>query len=359
MPYTAPSLNDIVENTGQNIMARLFGAARTAPLRSVVRGLAAAFAGGIYGAYGYINYLLRQSLPDTAESEYLERWAAIFGVTRDAGSQATGTIEISGTPATVAPAGTEWQRSDGYIFTLDADATIGGGGTVSAAVTSEAYEEAANTATAETLSIVSPIAGVDSDATVESPGLTGGADEETDERLQQRLILRIQNPPQGGTESDYEAWTLAANSTITRAFVAGAYPSPGSVTVWPIVDTDTPTAAPSPGVVTDVETYIDARKPLTASVTVATVTESAINVTCSISPDTAAIRAAVEANLLATIQARAGVEQGGGEGTVYLSWLSEAISTATGENSHSITVPAADVTVATGAIGILGTVSFT
>ncbi|MEN4576618.1 hypothetical protein ABEH22_14620, partial [Pantoea agglomerans] len=71
-------------------------------------------------------------------------------------------------------------------------------------------------------------------------------------------------------------------------------------------------------------------------------------------PDTEEVRYAVEAELR-SMMLRDGVP----EGVLKLSRISEAISIATGEFSHTLVSPAADVLIAKGEVGVVGTISWT
>ena len=361
MPYTKPTLSTLVEDSGQSIMTRVFGAARAAPLQSVARALGTVIGAGLYGVYGFVSYLFLQALPDTATGTFLERWAAIWSITRSAGDPAIGTLDLTGTPTTVLSAGATFQATNGQQYTTDADATIGGGGTITVAVTAVTNGDAGNLVAGETVTLTSPVAGIDSAATVATGGLTGGADAETDERLRQRLLQRIQNPPQGGTAADYEAWALAANTSVTRVTVAGAYPSAGNVTIWPLVDDGAGAVTPSAGVLSDVDTYIQARRPVTATATVTAPTESTLAISVAISPDTAALRTAVEASITAMFASRNAVEtdaSGTPTGILYKSWINDAVGDTNGINTYTVSVPAGDTAPANGTIVTKGTVTF-
>lgn len=98
---------------------------------------------------------------------------------------------------------------------------------------------------------------------------------------------------------------------------------------------------------------IDALKPVTADVTVFAPTAVAVNVSLTLSVDTAATRAAVTAALAAFFIAEA--EPGG---TLRISRMSAAISAAAGEVWHTLVAPAADVVRSAGEISTLGTVTF-
>lgn len=94
--------------------------------------------------------------PDGATGAPLDNIGAYSGAVRKDGTFSTITLTLGGTPTTVIAAGKRARVPDGPIFALDAEATIGGGGTVDAAATctTEGPNEAAATACDEIVDAV-------------------------------------------------------------------------------------------------------------------------------------------------------------------------------------------------------------
>lgn len=344
MAFARPTLAELINRSITDIQSRMPGVDATLR-RSNLNVLSRVLAGGVHGLYGFIDWLSRQVIYDTAEAEYLERWASIWGVSRIPASFATGSVTFSGTNGAVIPAGTELQRADGALFTVDADATIAAG-TATAAITAFDAGQAGNADTGAVMTLSTPIAGVNATAT--AGVLSGGADAETDDALRGRFIARIQNPPHGGAAHDYEAWALAV-AGVTRAWVYPEELGAGTVTVRFVRDNDD-SIIPDAGEVASVQAYIDNLRPVTADVTVAAPIADPLDFTfSSISPNTAAVKAAVEAELADLISREA--EPGG---MLYLSHIRAAISAAVGETNYVLTSPSADVAAATGYITTLG-----
>ncbi|KAL6953375.1 hypothetical protein U1Q18_052069 [Sarracenia purpurea var. burkii] len=84
------------------------GISATAPIlpASVLSVLARVFAGAAHLHWGFLEWIARQVFPDTAEAEYLERWAAVYGIYRTPATYASAEVQVSGTNGTVLPAGT-------------------------------------------------------------------------------------------------------------------------------------------------------------------------------------------------------------------------------------------------------------
>lgn len=350
MPFNRASLQQIESRVQSDIESRLPG---TDPrLRnSVLSIIARAVAGAVHSVYGYLDWQSRQLLPDTSDAEVLDRQASLWKILRKAASPATGNITFTGTNGTVIPAGTQLQRADGALYTTNADATIATG-TATAAVTASTPGLSGNAIATSTLTLTTPISGVNSVATVATGGLAGGADIETDDALRARLLERIQAPPHGGADFDYVSWAKEV-AGVTRAWVSPLASGPSTVTVRFMTDDLTANGIPDGAKVTEVQSYINARRPVTAAVTVAAPTPVVRNFTIRIVPDTSAVRAAVEAELRDMLRREA--EPGG---TILLSHIREAVSIAAGETDSTVSVPAADVTHTASQIAVMGTITW-
>lgn len=349
MAFTRPDLPTLINRAEADIETRLPGAdARLR--RSNLNVLARVHSGAVHGLYGFLEWLSRQVLPDTADTDNLDRHASLWKVPRKAASPAVGYIQVTGSNGAIIPADSTLARSDGVEYATDAEAVIVAGVAV-IAVTAVAGGQAGNAAAASLLSFDTPIAGVSASATVGASALTGGADIETDDALRARLLARIQQPPQGGADYDYVAWALGVPG-VTRAWV---YPNElglGTVTVRFVRDDDA-SPIPDAGEVAAVQAHIDALRPVTAQPTVVAPVAVPLDFSIDLVPDTSANRAAVEAELRDLLRREA--EPGG---TILISHIREAISLATGENDHTLTVPAADVTHSTGEMATFGVITW-
>jgi uncharacterized phage protein gp47/JayE len=315
-------------------------------------GLAVGVTGAADSLHAHLAWVAEQIIPDQAAERVLLRWADLFGLSRNVATAATGTITVTGSGGTL-PAATEWIRvSDGMSFTTDTDYTITT--TAPVAVTAAAGFEglAGNLSTGTKLQLVSPIAGVDSEATVLTPGLVGGADQETLAALLVRLLDRIQRPPLGGAPGDHAAWALEV-SGVTRAWeYAGrdgnGNPGIGKVAVTFMCDGSFTNGIPDSDKVLEVQNYLDARSPAEVIVFAPTPVDYDWRVVPS--PNTVLVQNAIIAEVTDMLARDA--EPGG---TIKISRFEEAVSTATGEISHATYTPAGDVTVDFGEISVPGT----
>ncbi len=348
MAYSRPTLSTILSRVRADIQSRLTGS--DAYLRRSVEGvLARVLAGAVHGLYGFLEYLSKQLMPDTAEGSYLNRWCAIWGIERNPATVSTGQCTFTGSNGTVMPASTEIQVGD-YTYTTDAAGTVSGG-SVTVDVTSTDTGADTQAEAGQVASLTSPIAGIDSDGVVATGGLSGGSDRELDSALLVRLLARIQEPPKGGGIGDYVAWAKEV-SGVTRAWQFNNWTGAGTVGVTFARDDDA-SPIPDSGEVADVQEYIDSVCPVNAEVTVFAPTEVTLDPEISLDPDTAAIRAAVQAELEDLM-----LREAEPEATLYLSHIHEAISKAEGEVDHALVSPVADIVYTKTQLGTLGTITW-
>lgn len=345
--FSRPSLADIIQRVRNDVLSRL---STDDVLRRADAEVYARVMGGVaHGLYGFIEWLSSQVIYDTAEVEYLDRWCSIWGVTRKAAAAATGTVTFTVQAGAVIPAGTLLQALDGVQYETSADATVAAP-TATAPISAVAPAAAGNRAVGQSLALVSPVVGVQPTATASA--LSGGADIETDDALRARLLSRIQQPPHGGAANDYIAWALEV-AGVTRAWVFPMELGGGTVTVRFVRDNDA-TPIPDAAEVAAVQAYIDERRPVTAQVTVVAPTAVPLNFTIQgLTPNNATVQAAVQAELqdLLLREATPG-------GTILLSHIRAAISSAAGETDYVLTAPAADVTNTTGNMSTMGTITW-
>lgn len=350
MSFSRPTLADIIDRIKSDIETRL-STGKLTP-RSFLAIIGTALGGAVHLLHGHIVWATKQLFPDSAEKEYLERWASIWGVDRTAAVFASGAIEVTGTDGSVVPSGTRFKRADGVFFITTESGVIAAGSDSIAAKAVNAGEDG-NTEEGTSLSLVNSVSGVDTDAAAGTGGITNGQDAETDESLRSRLLDRIQQPPHGGAYFDYVKWALEVTG-VTRAWAYPLANGPGSVTVTFVQDGEDD-IIPDAAKVAEVQAYIDddTRRPVTAYVTVFAPVAVPMDFDIILSPSTAEVQAAVQASLQELIEREA--EPGG---TILISHIREAVSVAAGENDHFLNSPSANVTHSTGEIATFGEITW-
>lgn len=350
MSFTRPTLTELIGRAQDDIDARLPGA--DSRLRhSAVGVLATVHAGAVHGLYGYLGYLARQILPDTAEAAELERHAGIWGVTRKVATLASGDGTATGVNGSVIPAGTVLQRAGGLEYVTQDEATIAGGVATLTLAASAAGVESVATAGAR-LTFVSPVAGVAAEVVVGAGGLTGGAEAESDELLRERLLARIRQAPEGGAAHDYATWTLQV-AEVTRVWIYPGWMGAGTVGVAFMMD-GRESPIPLEADVEAVAAHLAGLAPVTAELVVFAPTPLEIDLEITgLTPDDAATRAAVATEIedLLFRSAQPG-------GTILISQLRAAISQAAGESDHVLVSPLANIVPGPAELAVLGTIDW-
>lgn len=316
--------------------------------------------------YGLQASIARNVLPDLAEADWLARWGNILGIVRHGATAAAGAVRFSGADGSIVPAGSELRRSDGAIVATTEQATIVAGAAI-APVRAVIAGLAGNTEEDVALATLAALPGVAAKCFVEA-ALTGGADLEDLESWRQRILFRLQEPPQGGAAIDYWRWAREVPG-VTRAWVYPKELGAGTVTVRFMMDgtyedgiphgVDAPYPSSYTEDVLRVWQHIEPLRPVTAEVFVCKPVPKALNVTIAGLVKSAgagpieSVKAAIVQELKDMLVRRAAPGQ-----TIHRSWLWEAVSIATGEDHHAIAAPTSDFACSPGEIARLGVVTY-
>lgn len=342
-----PSINDLQQNVERLLQQQLLSSQQVAGpssnlgvndldlARSNIKALSFVKAVGLHGAYRYLrDFIARQAIPIKSSGEFLDGWLATYGMTRKEAAAASGLVSGTGLAGTLLVTGTIMQTPDGRQYKVSADVVVAAG-VVTAPVIALVAGVAGNLSGGTALTLVSPVAGVDSAFTSAMPaGISKGADAETDAQAIYRLQQRLSNEPMGGSPADYARWALQV-AGITRAW--GVRNPAGATTAGVIIMADGNAAPglPTAGQQQQVLDYI--RDPMRGppdELFVILPTAVAINVTVNVSPDTAAIRAGV-VTALQDLFFREAVPGG----SIPQAHLVEVISSVTGEYNHTVSSP--------------------
>lgn len=347
------SVNEILDRIRGDIASRVSEFAQTSQ-RAIIDVISTTFAGVIFGIYGYAEYIFKQIFPLTAENDYLNLHAEMWGVSRGAKTKARGVViaEVeSGITNLVIPEGIQLVSGDGarYVTMHEAgqfesklailveavdpgeNSNISSGSltftTTVAGVKDQKAElfqggitQTGSTATGAAIfsgspgSVINsawmqdpvgstylsmpcvigsggyaagfvrgggarpagtllaflgtPPTGVDPTAVVAGEGVTGGANELSDEMLRHRIRQRIQHVPHGGALEDYKLWAYQTEGVSIKNVWVFGYPtlSEGNVHVYfTTSDLDPiPSAAQKAMVAAKIEEF----RPVTAKVSV-------------------------------------------------------------------------------------------
>ena len=357
MPFDRPTLAELIDRVRSDLRGRLSLTGSLAR-RAMVDVLSAVWAGAVHMLHGHLDWLSKQLFTTTSEREFLILEGSMYGLTPLAATYAAGTILATGVDASVIPEDTIYVRTDGVQYRVTTEATIASG---EAEVLVEAVlaGEDGNLDAGETISLESPITGVDADAEVQEvdgEGIFGGEDEESTEAFRTRLLERKRQPPEGGADQDYIAWAKEV-AGVTRVWVYRHENGLGTVVVRFVRDDDDD-IFPSVGEVAEVQDKLDEERPVTAEVTAEAPVELPVDFTLSITPDTSTVRAAVEAELEDLFFRDGEPDDGDGSGVIFLSRIRTAIGTAAGLDDYTLTTPNADVEPALGELATLGDITW-
>lgn len=369
MPYSKPTLTELNNFVGQDIQDAFPEVG--APLRFSNLGIMAkAQASLAYLQYGYLDWISKQSNPYTATDEFLEAWAALKAIYRRTANQATGHCTFNGVNGTVVITGTKLIRNDGKLYTVTEDATASGG-TVTVIAEADAditgeYGAFGNCVSGTQFSLNTSIVGIESTGAA-STDFTGGTDLEDDEELRARMLESYQNPPNGGSASDYVMWAKQL-PTVTRAWVSRNGFGTGTVVVFFMMDEAQAANDGFPqgddGVATDewrgiqatgdqliLADYLWDLQPVTALVYAAAPVPNAVDFEID------GIAPADQAKVLLAI-ADVLFREGRPDGTVSIASIWAAIDAIPSVSDFIINEPTTDIASAGNEIPVVGTVSF-
>lgn len=346
MAFDRPSLRELISQM-QADAEREAGA--TQLRQSNLRVLPKVFAFAVHGLYAYIDWVVRQLFPDTAEKSFLERQASIQGIYRREATAATGTLTVTRTAGATIPVGTVFVAADGETrFATTEEPEVDENEIPVQCMT---IGTVGNREAGETYTLVSPLSGVATDAT--GSEMAGGTEAETDDSLRDRLIYRLQNPPRGGTATDYVAWAMEVPG-VTRSWCFPKELGIGTVTVRFATDGLTENGVPTEGMVTIVSDYIAENAPVTAATTVvAPVAKTVDFVIEDLYPDTPSVRAQIEAELKSLFIREAAPGQ-----ALLISHVRQAISAAAGEEDYTLVSPTEDIGADVDELLVVGSVSY-
>lgn len=364
MPLSRPSLSELIGRAQADIEGRLPGADAKVR-RTNLNVIGRVIAGLAHGLYGFLEIGVRQWFVDQADEENVNVHASMWlEKPIIAAEYAVGAVTLPGSNGAVLEAGAQFTRSDGVLYESTSAATVSGG---VATVPLSAVEagQAGNALPGVKLQLTKTAPGFDSTATVVGDGMTGGADVESAESRQKRVLERMRRTPMGGAAYDYIAWMKEVPGT-TRMWVYPKEMGRGKVTVRFMRDND-PDPFPSSAVLDDMFAYLDERCNVGMEVIAVAPIANPVNYEIRLIPDTPAIRAAVEAELRDLHQREATpggnyfdpevmlMRQGG---KLLVSHMREAISIAEGEVDHELLAPTEDVTSTTGHLPTFGGITW-
>ncbi|WP_175980068.1 baseplate J/gp47 family protein [Caballeronia zhejiangensis] len=383
MPYARPTLTQLRSRVAADLQVSPAG---SDPLLrfSSLNVLGRALAGLANEQYGYTDWVALQSNPFTATDEYLEAWAALKNIYREAATQAgaatPGQITFPGTNGYQIPIGTLISRGDGVQYTTTSLGTVSGSSvTVNAVANADSTGLTGafgNCAVGTVMTLGTSIAGISSTGSV-TTAFTGGADIELDDSLRSRMLYAYQNTPQGGAVTDYVTWAGEV-SGVTRAWCNPNGFGAGTVVVYAMLDNaesanggfpvgaNGVAASESRGVAAQgdqltIANYIYPLRPATALVYVCAPNKLVVNFTISGTQNFSTATKALIQSAISGVFVMYGSpisSTAGQNGIVALSYIESAIAAISGTSGFVITSPTANIQGTTGQLPVLGTITW-
>jgi uncharacterized phage protein gp47/JayE len=371
MPWSTPTLREVRSLVRDAVNASLPGADANVP-NSVLRVLSDNQGALCHLTLQYVDWLSLQLLPDTAETEWLDRHGDIWLTNADGSTGrkmatlAHGTARFQATiDRSILPAATQLQsnvdtpvrvesENETISFETTEDITVATSSSVIGPIRALDPGAFGNLPDGSSLSMAqNPVVGVSSAAYVVH--LIGGADTETDEQLRMRILQRIRNPPMGGAQADYVAWALAVPG-VTRAWAAPEQ-GVGTITVRFLMDDlrASDDGWPTPEDVQLVHDYINKMRPVTVKdCYVEAPIKQFIDITITdLMPDNDEVKAEIEQSIKNMLFEMAAPGQ-----TIYSAWISYAIMSAPNVQSFKLVTTEDFVMDSLGNMAVLETILY-
>ncbi|NLF35065.1 MAG: baseplate J/gp47 family protein [Clostridiales bacterium] len=310
-----------------------------------------AVAAQVNGLYIQGDWVLRQCFPQTAEGDYLDRHAALRALTRREAAKAQGVIRFSVGEAMSADrpiqAGVVCMTAGLVRFETTQEAVLKAGELWTDVPARAVEAGSAGNVAAETVRFLS-VAPVGVSACTNPAGFAGGADQESDEALRQRVLESFKRLPNGANAAFYEQGALSFEGVAAAKALAR---NRGTGTVDVVVSTAT--GLPSAELLAALTAYLGERREIAVDVGVLAPAPVAIDVTVGVAPQPGVDSAGV---LDAAEHALRGYFDGTLLGQDILrARLGAVIFSVGGVENYTITAPAQDVAISAGQLPTLGT----
>ena len=352
MAFNRPTLGSLISTAEAEINALVPNA--DSRMRFSILGIfARVWALLVDGLYSALVYLSRQLFVMTATRAFLTLIAESYGIFRLPITAAQGCFTLQGDSGTPVPVGTIFVRSDGIQYQTTAGVIIPPAGFIDVAAIALTQGEIGNAAAGVLLQPSVPIAGL-TGTTVCAAAISGGAEEEQDAALRDRVLFRLQNPPGAGTEADWQRWARSLSAAVTRVWVVPTVYGNGTVGI--VFALDNGLIVPPPSAVAQMQAHLAQYTPAGSDVYVFAPTLVSTDFEIHEEPNA---DPTIRQNIINELTDLLYREAGPGA-TIPLTHIGEAISSAQGEKDHDLIAPVAPLVYAAAAplfeIGVLGNV---
>ena len=301
------------------------------------------------------EWVARQSFPQTAEGEMLDRHAEMRGITRLGAERAEGVLRFSVSQAAATdlaiPAGSVCLTRSGEAFATTEEGVLKAG-ELSVDIPARAAEAgAAGNVAAGRIALMSPYpTGIQ--RCTNPAAFAGGRDSEDDGSLRARVLESFRRLPNGANAAFYEAAALG-HSGVAAAKAVGRARGTGTVNVY----LTSPAGMPSQALLAEVEADLAERREIAVEVKVLAPAAATVNVAAAVKPEAERSFAEVKTAVEEAVRLHfTGALLGKG---VLLAELGSLIYQVEGVANCRLTAPTADLAAAATVLPVLGTVTIT
>lgn len=285
MPFVIPSFDEV----RTLLLAAMSGRFPNANLnqRSSLYKMISAFA----LAATDVNYNLSQVqldlMPDTAEGDFLRRWATIYGLTPKGASTsaATAGLRVFGDVAAIIPNNEPMiHPPSGLLFETRSAGAVAASGFADVDVASTSTGVQTNLEVGQELQFLTTPTGLEANARIVVE-MTSATDQELDDALRERLLNRIGQPAAGGNRNDYEQFLLAAAPYVATGYVYPGRNGLGTVDLAALKSGSGSTRALDAGERNEVFLSVDAERPVSATIRVLDTVAASQDVEVTVVPE--------------------------------------------------------------------------
>lgn len=240
----------------------------------------------LYRASEWAREVLSRGFAMTTFGPYLKMRCEEQGVIPRPAVAASGIVKLTGVAGTVIPLGTQVATpaddvtsSSSIAYETTEAAVLDGHGVAVISIKAIEAGVVGNVPVGAISLLAQPIVGVT--GVTNTAATTGGADEEADESLLARYLLKVRQPGTSGNKADYQQWALETPG-VGRVQVQPLWNGPSTVRLFVL---DENKRAPSPTIVQAVQNYIspstglgEGKAPIGSIVTVQAAVEVTLNI---------------------------------------------------------------------------------
>ena len=301
------------------------------------------------------DWVLDQSFPQTAQGMYLDYHAETRGITRAAAEKAVGTLRFAAadkvTAACPIEKGTVCMTAEGVRFETTEKATLAKGETYVDVPASAVEAGASGNAIASAIHLMS-VYPVGITQCVNPEAFSGGSDEESDEKLRERVLESYKRLPNGANAAFYEQEAMSFPN-VAAAKAVGRARGIGTVDVY----VSTHAGAPDEKLLGEIEAVLQKKREIAVDVEVKAPTEKTVNMSAELTAEQGWTMQEITDAATAALQAYFTGERLGE--AVYTAKLANILYGVEGVKNCHLLTPSADVSVSATELPVLGTVTIT